>query len=222
MIGLYVTVPIASFRRGAAREYWETLPLPAPSTVYGFLLSMVGEVDRERHIGARCTAGVIGHPHESTVLRKLWRVKDKKLGLGNGANVRPDYQELLTDVRLVIWLDSSEEEQQDVDTLQHRVAESLTNDGRHRITRFGGLSLGESTHMVDEVLPIERAPNLADESVRLFLLDKSGNFTLPVWVDHVGSSGTRNALGRLMDANFEPPNVKRLPQIRNPMMVTNK
>ena len=222
MIGLYVTVPIASFRRGAAREYWETFPLPPPSTVYGFLLSMVGEVNRERHVGARCTAGVIGQPDESTVLRKLWRIKDKKLALGNGANVRPDYQELLTDVRLVIWLDSAEEKQSGVGTLQQRVAASLTSDGRHHIKRFGGLSLGESTHMVDEVLPIERAPNLSGESVRLFVIDKSGNFTLPVWVDHVGSAGTRNALGRLMIAGFEPPAFESLPQIVNPNVVASQ
>lgn len=222
MIGLYVTVPIASFRRGAAREFWETLPLPPPSTVYGFLLSMVGEVCRERHVGARCTAGVIGRPYESTVLRKLWRIKDKKLGLGNGANVRPDYQELLSDVRLVIWLDSSEEEQSREETLEQRVAASLTFDGRHRISRFGGLSFGESTHMVDEILPIERAPELVDESVRLFLLEKSGNFTLPVWVDHVGSSGTRNELGRLIEAGFEPPERSRLPQILEPRALATK
>ncbi len=217
MIGLYVSVPITSFRRGAAREYWETLPLPPPSTVYGFLLSMVGEIDRDRHMGARCTAGVIGKPEQSTVLRKLWRVKDKKSGLGNGANVRPDYQELLTNVRLVVWLDSSDEEPskgQNVESLETRVAASLNTDGRRSIQRFGGLSLGESTHMVDEVLPIEQAPNLDGDSIRLFLLDKSGNFTLPVWVDHVGSAGTRNALGRLVDATYERPDVERLPSIQ--------
>lgn len=217
MIGLYVSVPIASFRRGAAREYWETLPLPPPSTVYGFLLSMVGETDRNRHVGARCTAGVIGKPEQSTVLRKLWRVKNKKLGLGNGSNVRPDYQELLTNVRLVVWLDSSDEEPskgENVESLETRVAASLNADGRQSIQRFGGLSLGESTHMVDEVLPIERAPDLDGDSFRLFLLDKNGNFTLPVWVDHVGSAGTRNALGRLVDATYERPDVGRLPSIQ--------
>lgn len=213
MIGLYVTVPIASFRRGAAREYWETLPLPPPSTVYGFLLSMVGETDRHRHIGVRCTAGVIGRPDESTVLRKLWRVKDKKLGLGNGANVRPDYQELLTGVRLVMWLDSSEEAGGHANSLEKRVSDSLSNGGRASIDRFGGLSLGESTHMVDEILPIERAPVSDDGLVRLFLLDKSGNFTLPVWVDHVGAAGTRNSLGRLIDVDLTTPDTDRLPKI---------
>jgi CRISPR-associated protein Cas5t len=225
MIGLYVSVPIASFRRGAAREYWETLPLPPPSTVYGFLLSMVGEVDRDRHIGARCTAGVVGKPDQSTVLRKLWRVKDKKLGLGNGSNARPDYQELLTSVRLVVWLDSTDEEPSNTPegkTLENRVAASLTIQGRQSIQRFGGLSLGESTHMVDEVIPIERAPELDDESIRLFLLDKSGNFTLPVWVDHVGSKGTRNALGRLIESTYEPPPLDRLPSIQPKASATTK
>lgn len=222
MIGLYVSVPIASFRRGAAREYWETLPLPAPSTVYGFLLSLVGESERERHIGARCTAGVIGHPDESTILRKLWRIKDKKLGLGNGANVRPDYQELLTNVRLVIWLNSSEEVPTGGKTLQQRVVASLTTDGRQQISRFGGLSFGESTFMVDEVLPIERAPALCGESVRLFLLEKTGNFTLPVWVDHVGSSGTRNALGRLIETDYSTPNIDRVPQISNSQFIASQ
>ena len=78
MLKLFVSVPIACFRPGAAREFWETHPLPPPSTVYGFLLAMVGEVDRERHIGVRCCAGLLNQPDRSTVLRKLWRVKELK------------------------------------------------------------------------------------------------------------------------------------------------
>ena len=53
MLGLHVTVPVACFRRGLAREYLETEQLPPPATCYGFLLSLVGEVDRRRHLGAR-------------------------------------------------------------------------------------------------------------------------------------------------------------------------
>jgi CRISPR-associated protein Cas5t len=30
-------VPIACFRKGLAREYLETEPLPSPATCYGFL-----------------------------------------------------------------------------------------------------------------------------------------------------------------------------------------
>ena len=42
MLGVYVTVPVACFRKGLAREYLETEPLPPPATCYGFLLSLVG------------------------------------------------------------------------------------------------------------------------------------------------------------------------------------
>ena len=48
MIGLKVTVPVACFRKGFAREFWETEELPPPATCYGFLLSFVGETDRRR------------------------------------------------------------------------------------------------------------------------------------------------------------------------------
>ncbi|WP_417734144.1 type I-MYXAN CRISPR-associated protein Cas5/Cmx5/DevS [Rosistilla oblonga] len=218
MLGLYVTVPIASFRRGAAREYWETHPLPPPSTVYGFLLSMVGEVDRQKHLGVRCTAGLVGKPDRSTVLRRLWRVKDQKLGLGNGANVRPDYQELLTDIRLIIWLDSSEEPSAG-ETLELRVRNVLTSAGRAAVSRFGGLSLGESTHMVDEVLPVDRVPVELREQVSLFVLEQTGNLSLPVWVDHVGSIETRNALGRLTKSSIDPPLPTQLPLISDGRMV---
>ena len=41
MLGIYVTVPIASFRKGFAQEYLETEQIPPPATCYGFLLSLV-------------------------------------------------------------------------------------------------------------------------------------------------------------------------------------
>ena len=85
MTGLYVSVPVACFRKGLAREYLETEPLPPPSTCYGFLLSLVGESDRRRHTGARVSAAIRGEPAVSTVLRTLWREKDKKLAPGAGS-----------------------------------------------------------------------------------------------------------------------------------------
>src|SRR5215470_15224843 len=96
MLGLYVTVPVACFRKGLAREYLETEVLPPPATCYGFLLSLVGERDRHRHIGCRVTAGLAGKTSTSVVLRTVWRVKDKKTSQGSGTNARPDYQQLLS------------------------------------------------------------------------------------------------------------------------------
>ena len=223
MLHLYVSVPIASFRPGAAREFWETGPLPPPSTVYGFLLAMVGEIDRERHIGVRCTAGLIGTPDRSTVLRKLWRIKElggkKNATQGNGSNVRPDYQQLLTGLRLTVFVDSTEETG-DGETLESRLRIALDPKHRGSINRFGGLSLGESTHMVDEVCEASKRDPEEIQSAEVFLCEANGNLTMPVWVDHVGAAGTRYATGRLTALVNGLPSRDRVPQIDNGIQST--
>jgi CRISPR-associated protein Cas5t len=212
MLGLRVTVPIACFRKGMAREYLETEPLPPPSTCYGFLLSLVGEHQRQRHIGCRIAPVLLNRPERSVVLRTVWRVK--KTPLGSPGNTRPDYQQLLAPVELALWLDSREEPQGTVG-LEERVRTALANPGA--VSRFGGLSLGESTHLVDEVQPLEKY--LDSERFRrlspaplgqAFLLADRGRLTLPVWVDHVGSARTRYVTGDLVG---DWP-VKRQPELR--------
>ena len=215
MLGLYVSVPIACFRKGLAREFLETEPLPPPATCYGFLLSLVGETDRSRHIGCRVCPVLLGeeaHPRVSLVLRTVWRVKSRPLG--SSGNTRPDFQQLLTGTELVIWLDSTEEPIGDVaagSTLEARVRQAIAQPAS--VSRFGGLSLGESTHLVDEVTPIERRDDLPPGGFA-FLTAEQGRTTLPVWVDHVGSKGTRYATGDLVPVSpaAEPP-VERMPRI---------
>src|SRR3712207_4042527 len=102
-LALYVSVPVAAFRAPYAREYLETLPCPPPATVYGMLLSLVGEEDRRVHTGAEVALAMLTEPAISTVLRTSWRLKTKS-PLGMDENKRPDYQELLTDVRLALWV----------------------------------------------------------------------------------------------------------------------
>ena len=210
MLGVYVTVPVACFRKGLAREYLETEPLPPPATCYGFLLSLVGETVRRRHIGCRVTPVLFGTPETSVVLRTVWRVK--KAPLGSPGTTRPDYQQLLTGVELIVWLDSSQE-QEATPTLESRVSAALANPTA--VSRFGGLSLGESTHLVNDVLAWERAkPRLANGSGRAFLAAPKGRLTLPVWVVHVGSAGRRYATGDLEAVSLsDPPAVSRLPVI---------
>src|SRR5215213_302197 len=53
VITLHVEVPYASFRKSYARSFAETYPLPPPATIYGMLLSLVGERFRSRHEGTR-------------------------------------------------------------------------------------------------------------------------------------------------------------------------
>src|ERR1044071_6948014 len=71
MITLHVDVPYASFRKSFARSFAETYPLPPPATVYGMLLSLVGEYFRKRHEGVRLAFAYKRLPKVATTLRKL-------------------------------------------------------------------------------------------------------------------------------------------------------
>ena len=79
-----------------------------------------------------------------------------------------------------------------------------------QIERFGGLSLGESTHLVDEVA---RLPEGSPQAARAFLVNDRGRLSLPVWVDHVGSAGTRYVTGDLVDLDTPTPPLNRMPRI---------
>lgn len=198
MISLAVSVPIACWRKGAARELLETELLPPPSTCYGMLLSLVGEVDRDRHIGARVTSGIETLAPVSTVLRSLWRVKTRKLAPGVGNNASPDFQQLITNAEVVIVLESGGEAARP--TLEERVAMALARP--ETVTRFGGLSLGESTHLVNDVSGMQNAS--WPRSYQVFVTAPDGDTTLPVWVDHVGASKTAYAVGQLMELAAAP------------------
>jgi CRISPR-associated protein Cas5t len=198
---LYVSVPVAGFRVSQAREYWETYPVPPPSTVYGMLLSLVGEQNRLVHCGAEVAIGLVSDPNRSVVLRTLWRVKDAKVGPGLGNNKRPDYQEILSDIRLSVWVRQGTREKGSA-SLAKRLA--LAFDVPANLHRFGGLSLGESTHLVDEI----RRWRHGDPTRGLMLLaDDQGDLSLPIWPDHVGSQGTRWGQFKLTDMALDedPP-----------------
>ena len=125
-IALYVSVPVASFRVPQAREYFETLPCPPPSTVYGMILSLVGEPNRLQHEGAELALALLSEPERSVVLRTLWRVKSRKHGPGLADNRRPDFQELLTGTRIVVWVREGSNEGASP-KLEERLANTLSN-----------------------------------------------------------------------------------------------
>jgi len=194
---LYVSVPLAGFRVAQAREYWETYPCPPPSTLYGMLLSLVGEADRFVHKGAELSMALVSVPQSSIVLRTQWRIKDKAVGPGLGNNKRPDFQELLSDIRLAVWLRPGTEEKARP-TLFARVKNAMERP--QEVSRFGGLSLGESTHLVNEV----RKWRQEDPSVGQILMpNNQGNLSLPIWPDHVGSRGTKWGQFRLKESLIE-------------------
>lgn len=206
MIALRVRVPVACWRKGHARELLETEIVPPPSTCYGMLLSLVGETERDRHLGTRVTAGLFAKCELSTVLRTTWRIKDAKTMQGGGENAKPDFQQLVTGADLLVLCEGVSD--QSSPTLEERVVTAL--DDPRSVTRFGGLSLGESTHLVNDLWQLD-GPSLPSVA-RTFLLTAQGSLTLPVWVDHVGSSGTRYAVGDLEEIQHLPE-LERLPVI---------
>jgi len=190
MIALHVDVPYGSFRRSFARSFAETYPLPPPATVYGMLLSLVGEYFRTRHEGVRLAFAYKKLPQIATTLRKLSRYKygvpSKQSSLGNA----PDFVETLCDIEFLCWIDSSREttvvsESNQSHTLEQRLHKALTEP--EDANRRGVLCLGLSDDAVNSVSLCDRF----NGSWHRLLPSDTGSIELPVWVDHVGAAYTR-------------------------------
>src|SRR5215213_2887831 len=156
VITLHVEVPYASFRKSYARSFAETYPLPPPATVYGMLLSLVGERFRRQHVGVRLAFAYKRAPQIATTLRKLSRYKygvaNKQSTLGNA----PDFVETLCDIEFLCWVDSSEEVSGDVEAqegkervLEERIVEAINSPAN--VSRYGVLCLGLSDDAVNDV-----------------------------------------------------------------------
>ncbi|KGF72639.1 CRISPR-associated protein DevS [Neosynechococcus sphagnicola sy1] len=196
MIALHVEVPYASFRKSYARSLAETYPFPPPATVYGMLLSLVGEYFRARHAGVQLAFAYACQPKIATTLRKLSRYKygvaSKQSKLGNA----PDFIETLCGIEFLCWIDSSKEEGNI--SLESRVIEAI--DTPERIERTGVVSLGLSDDAVNDISLIGDLLKLNQQYKQhnedfsgwhWLIPQENGQIELPVWVDHVGSLHTR-------------------------------
>ena len=199
LIALYVDVPCATFRQSRSREYGKTYSVPPPSTVYGMLLSLVGETDTTRHSGVKLAIAMLSQPQKSKLLRKIRRFK--KPNLNDSSNSIPEHQEILTDIKFIVWVESTDEEVKP--TLAERIEQAKVEP--RLVKRFGCLYLGESNDLVNSVkLPSERHLNQIE---RWLVQDETGKMTLPYWVDHVGSRGTKRQRYSLQELNVNfPPN----------------
>lgn len=208
-IRLSIEVPVASFRMPYAREYAESYEIPPPATVYGMLLSLVGEEDRYRHAGVRLAIARLGtypEPARSVVLRTFRRIKHKTVS--DPRNARPDFQEILTGIYLTVWVDA-DAPLEAKPTLTERLTSALNN--AQSVERFGGLSLGESRDLVDSVSLLADHAGQGNGSYRVgqpcqwLKRDEVGPLTMPYWVDHVGSAKTRWASYRLVSGSIGEP-----------------
>lgn len=187
----FVDVPMASFRPMWAREYQETYPAPPPSTVYGMLLSLVG-VERhrkDRHAGLRIALALAENTKESLwqkrekgrIFRKFRRVAQNNKNAGRilsddtSVTRRPDYQELLLGLEFWLWIDDSQASH----SLCSEIRKALDPEKRSEIVRHGALCLGESSHMVNEIL-VGRPRGKG----RFVAPCKQGFLSMPVWSDH--------------------------------------
>ena len=128
--------------------------------------------------------------------------------MGVGNNTCPDWQELITGAEVVVFVSSAGE---GGSSLERRLSKALEEPCT--IRRFGGLSLGESAHLVDVVRPL-RGSDL-ERCPRIFVASEGGDRSMPVWVDHVGSLRTRHTVGRL-ETRDAPPTPEELPVIEPP------
>src|SRR6266571_7759432 len=186
MVSLFIHVPYASFRKSYARSFAETYPFPPPSTVYGMLLSLVGERFRRRHEGVRLAFAYKRAPQIATTLRKLSRFKygvaSKQSKLGNA----PDFIETLCNIEFLCWIDSAKEKfVNKLPTLESRIVEVLNKPDK--IDRYGVLCLGLSDDAVNDVSLCRNT----DGRWHRLLPNDIGAIELPVWVDHVGAAKTR-------------------------------
>ena len=192
---LLVEVPVCAFRPYASREYQDTYPVPSPASVYGMLLSLLGvpREDKGRHRGAELALAVEALPPRSKVFRKLRR--------GDLEDMRPDYQDVLTDLRLWVWVRRGDEPVEPC--LADRLRAALL-DRFASVTRTGGVSLGESSYLVNAV-----SAATPPEELVFVAPDPAGFYSLPIWVDHATAANTH--LGRFRIDEEARPVAEGLP-----------
>ena len=182
-IALYVDVPCATFRQSRSRKYGKTYLVPPPSTVYGMLLSLVGETDARKHCGVKLAIAMLSQPQKSRILRKMRRFKFANFS--DSRNTIPEHQEILIDIRFIVWVESAGEKAQP--TLVKRIERAKKTPSS--VKRFGCLYLEESSDLVNSVRLVSQQHL---QQVKWWLVrNDEGEITLPYWVDHVGSRGTR-------------------------------
>lgn len=212
MIALYIDVPYASFRKSYARALAETYPFPPPATVYGMLLSLVGERFRTRYVGVKLAFAFTRQPRIARTLRRM-------SGLKYGVSRTPDFIETLCDIEFLCWVNSNEEKKLGEElSLEDRLVEAITMP--EQVTRTGVVSLGLSDDTVNDVSLVTDLLKLNEQfrewnedfrGWHWLLPQDDGHIELPIWVDHVGALHTRWQRYRFDDS---PSIVDRAPEPR--------
>ena len=133
-------------------------------------------------VGVKLAIALLSQPSKSVTLRKIRRFKFKKSD--RQENTRPDFQEILTGIELIIWVNSEEDTANP--NLCDRLNQAFANPAS--VNRFGALCLGESRDLVDRIALLSE--NERFQSLQWLMKDEYGYLSLPYWVDRVGSKKT--------------------------------
>lgn len=186
---LFVEVPICSFRPNWSREYQDTYSLPPPATVFGMLLSLCGVdwMNKKDYQGIQIALALRREPEQSRIFRKLRRVPQVGKNKDPLTSRRPDYQDLLLWLEFWVWLQDGDSQK----SLVERVRVALDSKKSGGIERFGGLSLGESSHLVNVISLSD-----PDEQGSFLCSREDGFYHLPIWVQHPRCGEGKTRMGR--------------------------
>ncbi len=152
VLGLYA--PSASSRPWAKNDVETSHEVVAPSTVYGMLLSLLGEFDKKRYIGSKVACSYLRKPLVSREVRSSIRLhKPSQEGTSN-----PKVFEFFTDVSMVLSVEG-----------ELAIALNEAFDGSVEIVRDGGLYLGDSNSLISYIERFD-TPEEAAEFERSYLL----------------------------------------------------
>jgi CRISPR-associated protein Cas5/DevS len=154
------------------------------------MLLSLGGVDwqfRKNYKGNLLALATQGEYECSRVFRKFRRMPQSNAKADPLASRRPDYQDILTGLKLWVWL----RDRGSANSLTDLVRMALDPDRRGQVNRYGGLSLGESSHLINDICIREPSGE-----GRFLCRDKNGYYQFPIWVSHPRSGDSQSRIGR--------------------------
>jgi CRISPR-associated protein Cas5/DevS len=153
------------------------------------LLSLCGVdwMNKKDYQGIQIALALRREPEQSRIFRKLRRVPQVGKNKDPLTSRRPDYQDLLLWLEFWVWLQDGDSQK----SLVERVRVALDSKKSGGIERFGGLSLGESSHLVNVISLSD-----PDEQGSFLCSREDGFYHLPIWVQHPRCGEGKTRMGR--------------------------
>jgi CRISPR-associated protein Cas5t len=158
-----LTIMWGFYRKPLSRAVQESYPFPPPATVFGSLMSFLGEMDPLKYLP--CSIGIAYTvANKATVLYTQHKFKTVGIPIGTESNKRPMLRDILSFQEVYIILDS--ESQLCKDVLKY--LDKPTQD------RLGSWSMGESHNLINSIDIVTEIPLHAEKLV----IDTRGEYVV--------------------------------------------